>query len=63
MRRSGVTPWLYVAPTVLILVVYLVYPTVNTFYLSFFDARSEHYGPGELPLALYVQCYAHRVPQ
>ena len=41
MRRSGPVAWLYVGPTLLILAVYLVYPTLNTVYLSFLDKRSE----------------------
>lgn len=42
-KKSRLTPWLYVAPTLLILSAYLVYPTLNTLYLSFFDKRSEHF--------------------
>ncbi len=34
-------PWLYLAPALLILVAYLVYPTVETLRLSFYDARGE----------------------
>ncbi len=41
--RSRLTPWLYVGPTLLILGAYLVYPTLNTLYLSFFDKRSENF--------------------
>ena len=35
-----IRPWLWVAPAVLILAFYLVYPTFNTIYLSFFNANS-----------------------
>lgn len=31
---SRLTPWLYIAPALVILIVYLVYPVANTFYLS-----------------------------
>ncbi len=41
-RRPWI-PWLYLAPTLLILAAYLVYPTLATVYYSFFDARMEHY--------------------
>ena len=43
MRRGGKTPWLYMAPALLILLGYLVYPTVMTIYYSFFDARLTHF--------------------
>lgn len=39
--RLKVLPWIYVGPSVLLLTVYLVIPTIRTFYLSFFDNRSE----------------------
>ena len=41
--RSRLTPWLYIGPTLLILGAFLVYPTLNTLYLSFFDKRSENF--------------------
>ncbi len=34
-------PWLYLSPALLILAAYLVYPTVETLRLSFYDARGE----------------------
>ncbi len=43
MRKGGLMPWLYVGPTLLILAAYLVYPTLTTLYLSFFDKRSENF--------------------
>ncbi len=36
-------PWLYLAPALLILAAYLVYPTLATVYYSFFDARITRY--------------------
>lgn len=36
-----VRPWVYVGPLLLILAFYLVYPTLQTIYLSFLDSRSE----------------------
>lgn len=41
--RDGVRPWLWVGPALLLLAVYLVYPTLNTLYLSFFNANSSEY--------------------
>ncbi|MDW7991414.1 MAG: sugar ABC transporter permease [Anaerolineae bacterium] len=41
--QPKVRPWAYVGPALLILGFYLVYPTLNTLYLSFLDARSERF--------------------
>ena len=41
--RNGIRPWLWVAPAILLLGVFLVYPTFNTLYLSFLDARSTEF--------------------
>ncbi|MEL6882695.1 MAG: sugar ABC transporter permease [Cyanobacteria bacterium J06607_10] len=38
--RVKVLPWIYVGPAVLLLTVYLVLPTLRTFYLSFFGPSS-----------------------
>ncbi len=43
MRRGGLSPWLYLAPALLILGVFLVYPTLNTIYLSFLDRHSDEF--------------------
>ena len=48
--RSNVQPWLFMAPALLLLGVYLVYPLVETFRLSFFDAVGETF----VGLANYV---------
>lgn len=37
-QREAIRPWLFVLPALLILFVYLVYPALQTFYLSFSDA-------------------------
>ena len=42
-RRRDWTPWLYLAPALVILFVYLVYPIAGTVYYSFFDKRSEKF--------------------
>jgi alpha-glucoside transport system permease protein len=36
-RRAAVRPWLFVGPALILLLVYLVYPVIATFYLSFYD--------------------------
>ncbi len=42
-KRRHWTPWLYLAPALLILFTYLVYPIAGTVYYSFFDKRSENF--------------------
>ena len=37
MRQSRWVPWLYLAPALLIMAVFVLYPMFNTFYLSFMD--------------------------
>lgn len=41
--KQRIRPWLFVAPALLFLGVYLLYPAVATFYFSFFDANSEEF--------------------
>ncbi len=41
--RSVVQPWLFLAPALLLLGVYLVYPFFDTFRLSFFDATGQNF--------------------
>jgi alpha-glucoside transport system permease protein len=36
-------PWVYLSPALGVLVVYLVFPTFWTLYISFFDARSQNF--------------------
>lgn len=39
--KQHILPWVFVAPALLVLFFYLVYPTFNTFYLSFLNEDSE----------------------
>ena len=41
--RNRVRPWLWAGPVIVLLAIYLVYPTVNTIYLSFFNYNSTEY--------------------
>jgi alpha-glucoside transport system permease protein len=41
--RSAVRPWLFIAPALLLLGTYLVYPLFETFRLSFYDASGEQF--------------------
>jgi len=43
MKKRSVLPWLYIGPALLILAFFLVYPALNTLYLSLFDKRSENF--------------------
>lgn len=40
MRQGRSAPWLYLIPAIIIMVVFIVYPTINTIYLSFLDKTS-----------------------
>jgi alpha-glucoside transport system permease protein len=42
-RRSIIRPWLFIGPALFLLVVYLVYPVIATFILSFYDRSGEQY--------------------
>ncbi len=37
LARSGIRPWLFILPALLFLVLYLVYPVIETVWLSLFD--------------------------
>lgn len=41
--RARIRPWLFVAPALIFLGVYLLYPALATFFYSFFDANSEEF--------------------
>jgi alpha-glucoside transport system permease protein len=41
--RQRVRPWLWIGPALLLLTLYLIYPILNTAYLSFFNADSSQY--------------------
>ncbi len=43
MLRTHVRPWLFIAPALLLLGTYLVYPLFETFRLSFYDATGEQF--------------------
>jgi len=43
MKKANIWPWIYIAPALLILMFFLVYPIFNTFYLSFLDKGSESF--------------------
>jgi len=55
-KKLGLLPWLYVAPVVVILGVYLVYPVLSTAYLSFFNADSTRF----VGLENYIYLFTHQ---
>jgi alpha-glucoside transport system permease protein len=50
--RSQIRPWLFLFPALLLLTVYLVYPVIETFRLSFFDKNGVFIGFGNYVWAL-----------
>src|SRR3546814_8415063 len=42
-RRAVVRPWLFLGPALILLDIYLVYPVVATFILSFYDRSGNVY--------------------
>ncbi len=43
MKQGRYTPWVYLAPALIIMTVFIVYPMLNTLYLSFRDANSTNW--------------------
>ncbi len=41
--NRNLLPWVYIAPAMALLSAYLILPTIQTIYLSFFDGRSENF--------------------
>lgn len=42
-RRATIRPWLFLGPALILLAVYLIYPVVATFILSFYDRSGDYY--------------------
>ncbi len=42
-RRDGIRPWLWLAPALLFVGIFLIYPTIRTVIIRFMDARSENF--------------------
>lgn len=43
LRTGKITPWLYAGPAILLLTFFLIYPSVQTFYISFYGKRSQEF--------------------
>ena len=55
-RRPQVRPWLWIGPAVLFLSLYLVYPSLNTIYLSLLSAKSDKF----VGLSNYIYAFTNR---
>ncbi len=53
--RRRMRPWLWLAPVVILVTVYLVYPVINTLYLSFFNSDSTQFVGVENYKTLFTQ--------
>jgi alpha-glucoside transport system permease protein len=43
VKKKDIWPWVYITPALLILIFFLVYPVINTFYISFFGKDSKSF--------------------
>jgi alpha-glucoside transport system permease protein len=54
-RQRAIRPWLWVAPALILLVVFLVYPSLETIYLSFFNGDSSQFVGLQNYVAVFTQ--------
>jgi alpha-glucoside transport system permease protein len=57
MRTKKITPWLYIGPATFLLFFFLVYPSINTIYISFFNYNSEKF----IGLKNYFYCFTNEI--
>ena len=50
-----ITPWLYISPAAFLLFFFLVYPSIKTIYISFFDYNSEKF----IGIKNYIYCFTN----
>jgi len=55
IHTKKITPWLYISPAAFLLFFFLVYPSINTIYISFFDYNSEKF----IGLKNYFYCFTN----
>ena len=55
IHTKKITPWLYIAPATFLLFFFLVYPSINTVYISFFNYNSEKF----IGLENYFYCFTN----
>jgi alpha-glucoside transport system permease protein len=60
--QSQIRPWLFLGPALLFLIVYLIFPTIRTFYLSFRDKDNEAFvGLGNYAWALQDEAFRQSI--
>jgi len=57
MQTKKITPWLYIGPATFLLIFFLVYPSINTIYLSFLDYNSEKF----TGIKNYIYCFTNEI--
>ena len=57
MYTKKIVPWLYLSPALIILGFFLIYPSIHTFYLSFFDRSSRSF----TGLSNYIYVFSNRI--
>ena len=57
IRTKKITPWLYITPAIFLLFFFLVYPSINTMYISFFNYNSEIF----MGIKNYLYCFTNEV--
>jgi len=57
IHTKKITPWLYISPAAFLLFFFLVYPSINTIYISFFDYNSEIF----MGIKNYLYCFTNEI--
>jgi len=57
IRTKKITPWLYIIPAMFLLFFFLVYPSINTLYISFFNYNSEKF----VGMQNYFYCFTNEI--
>jgi len=57
IRTKKITPWLYIIPAMFLLFFFLVYPSINTVYISFFNYNSEKF----IGIKNYLYCFTNEI--
>ncbi len=57
IRTKKITPWLYITPAIFLLFFFLVYPSINTLYVSFFNYNSEIF----MGIKNYLYCFTNEI--
>jgi len=57
IHTKKITPWLYIAPAIFLLFFFLVYPSINTLYISFFNYNSEIF----MGIKNFLYCFSNEI--